>query len=332
MASQRIRSRPEEGRKGGRMNSACRPGALHTAFNMLALSWIIISELLLSAHCLKDLKIFVPEAVLMGNAATLSCQYDLEQAALYAVRWYFGQEEFYRYVPREAKPTFVFAVAGINVDLANSDATSVTLKGVTRELSGSYQCEVSEDAPLFHTEIRSAYMQVIELPKDDPVLQVDKKVIGVNDYLKAVCTVGPSYPPANITWNINGNQIRRTPLQSISQDSYDGSTTHSALEIHANSQALQGFFETKYQHSVNLQCVVTIRHMYHKVVAQRIGLNAAPPTTISPNLLGLEGSKRYANGDPDNSALTGASQRCCICCGSFGAVSLAIFTLAMAHL
>jgi len=40
------------------------------------------------------------------------------QAALYAVRWYFGQEEFYRYVPREAKPTFVFAVAGINVDVS----------------------------------------------------------------------------------------------------------------------------------------------------------------------------------------------------------------------
>uniref|UniRef100_A0A6P4EDH3 Uncharacterized protein LOC108041226 n=1 Tax=Drosophila rhopaloa TaxID=1041015 RepID=A0A6P4EDH3_DRORH len=75
MASQRIR--PEEGRR----MSACRPGALHTAFNMLALSWIIISELLLSAHCLKDLKIFVPEAVIMGNAATLSCQYDLEQVS-----------------------------------------------------------------------------------------------------------------------------------------------------------------------------------------------------------------------------------------------------------
>lgn len=156
----------------------------------------------LPAHCLKDLKIFVPEAVRTGNSATLSCQYDLEQvsdtslrssihqksrksrtvrasdtgrgnntdivvggmlnyynclhfvlpsspclpslidascgalsrihsgfslthlpsvlsqAALYSVRWYFGQEEFYRYIPREAKPTFVFAVSGINVDVS----------------------------------------------------------------------------------------------------------------------------------------------------------------------------------------------------------------------
>lgn len=50
-------------------------------------------------------------------------------------------------------------------------------------------------------------MQVIELPKDDPAMQVDKKVIGVNDNFKAVCTVGPSYPPANITWYINGRKV-----------------------------------------------------------------------------------------------------------------------------
>lgn len=93
------------------------------------------------------------------------------------------------------------------MQLTNSDATSVTLKGVTRDLTGSYQCEVSEDAPLFHTDIRSAHMQVIELPKDDPAMQVDKKVIGVNDNFKAVCTVGPSYPPANITWYINGRKV-----------------------------------------------------------------------------------------------------------------------------
>ncbi|CAD6994102.1 unnamed protein product [Ceratitis capitata] len=54
----------------------------------------------------------------MGNAATLSCQYDLEQAALYSVRWYFGTEEFYRYVPKETPPTLVFPVSGINVDVS----------------------------------------------------------------------------------------------------------------------------------------------------------------------------------------------------------------------
>lgn len=40
------------------------------------------------------------------------------QAALYSVRWYFGAEEFYRYVPKESPPTLVFPVSGINVDVS----------------------------------------------------------------------------------------------------------------------------------------------------------------------------------------------------------------------
>ncbi|TMW46017.1 hypothetical protein DOY81_008902 [Sarcophaga bullata] len=221
-------------------------------FNWFVSIWIIISDISSNADCLKDLKIFVPDAVIMGNAATLSCQYDLEQAALYSVRWYFGTEEFYRFVPKETPPTLVFPVSGINVDLTNSDATSVTLKGVTRELTGNYQCEVSEDAPLFHTDIRSAHMQVIELPKDDPTMQVDKKVISANDNFKAVCTIGPSYPTANITWYINGRKVFKTPFQRITQDTYEGSATYSSLEIYPHSQVLQGFFQAvpKYQTSI----------------------------------------------------------------------------------
>ncbi|KNC30756.1 hypothetical protein FF38_11772, partial [Lucilia cuprina] len=279
-------------------------------FNWFVAIWIIISDISLNADCLKDLKIFVPDAVIMGNAATLSCQYDLEQAALYSVRWYFGTEEFYRYVPKESPPTLVFPVSGINVDLTNSDATSVTLKGVTRELTGNYQCEVSEDAPLFHTDIRSAHMQVIELPKDDPTMQVDKKVITANDNFKAVCTIGPSYPSANITWYINGRKVYKTPFQRITQDTYEGSATYSSLEIYPHSQVLQGFFQAvpKYQTSILLLCEVSILHVFHKNVQQRLMLSIGPPTTISPNLLGLEGSK-HLNGDPDNSALTGGATR-----------------------
>lgn len=88
---------------------------------------------------MRELKIFVPEAVIMGNAATLSCQYDLEQvlsktiffstnfifvnfiitqAVLYSVRWYFEGEEFYRYVPKESPPARVFPVSGISVDVS----------------------------------------------------------------------------------------------------------------------------------------------------------------------------------------------------------------------
>lgn len=50
-------------------------------------------------------------------------------------------------------------------------------------------------------------MEVIELPKEEPIMQVDKKIISSSDSFKAVCTVGASYPPANITWFINGRRV-----------------------------------------------------------------------------------------------------------------------------
>ncbi|CAG9834270.1 unnamed protein product [Diabrotica balteata] len=43
-----------------------------------------------------------------------------------------------------------------------SDAHNVTLMSVGRNISGLFQCEVSADAPLFHTQIMSAPMTVAE--------------------------------------------------------------------------------------------------------------------------------------------------------------------------
>jgi hypothetical protein len=42
-----------------------------------------------------------------------------------------------------------------------SDARNVTLIDVQKQLTGFYKCEVSADAPLFHTEIKSASMTVV---------------------------------------------------------------------------------------------------------------------------------------------------------------------------
>ncbi len=52
-------------------------------------------------------------------------------------------------------------------------------------------------------------MQVVELPNEDPFMQIDKKVLGSNDSFKASCTVGKSYPSANITWYINDRKVSR---------------------------------------------------------------------------------------------------------------------------
>lgn len=67
---------------------------------------------------LKDLNVKVPEAVAVGDTVTLSCDYDLENAALYSIRWYFDADEFYRYVATENPPGVGFPSNELDVDVS----------------------------------------------------------------------------------------------------------------------------------------------------------------------------------------------------------------------
>ena len=60
----------------------------------------------------------MPEAVAVGDTVTLSCDYDLENAALYSVRWYFDTEEFYRYVTKEQPPGRIFNAHELEVEVS----------------------------------------------------------------------------------------------------------------------------------------------------------------------------------------------------------------------
>lgn len=64
------------------------------------------------------MQIRVPEAARAGSTVTLACDYDLEQAALYTIKWYRGDEEFYRFVPKESPPSRVFPMPAVNVDVS----------------------------------------------------------------------------------------------------------------------------------------------------------------------------------------------------------------------
>nr|CAH7747928.1 unnamed protein product [Callosobruchus chinensis] len=85
---------------------------------MILLPQINIIRSISDTHALKDVKIKVPEAVRHGDTVTLSCDYDLESAALYTIKWYRDDEEFYRYIPKESPPVQVFPVPHLYVDVS----------------------------------------------------------------------------------------------------------------------------------------------------------------------------------------------------------------------
>lgn len=65
------------------------------------------------------MRLNIPRAVRVGHSVILGCEYDLEGAALYSVKWYRNSEEFYRYVPKEEPPFRVFNLPGLQVDVSN---------------------------------------------------------------------------------------------------------------------------------------------------------------------------------------------------------------------
>lgn len=70
---------------------------------------------------LKDVSVTVPQAVVVGDSVALHCRYNLEGEPLYTVKWYKGQSEFYRYLPKELPNTQVFPLPGINVDVSTNN-------------------------------------------------------------------------------------------------------------------------------------------------------------------------------------------------------------------
>uniref|UniRef100_A0A6P7GU53 Uncharacterized protein LOC114342317 n=1 Tax=Diabrotica virgifera virgifera TaxID=50390 RepID=A0A6P7GU53_DIAVI len=91
--------------------------------------------------------------------------------------------------------------------LVNSNSTRVTLKKVERDTAGKFKCEVSADAPLFHTDIRTAELIVADVPEDGPVLRTEAQKVAPGEKIKANCTTPGSYPTMNISWFANNIEV-----------------------------------------------------------------------------------------------------------------------------
>lgn len=98
-----------------------------------------------------------------------------------------------------------------SLQMRKSNSHNVTIRALTRNHTGLYQCEVSADAPLFHTLTKSAQMQIAVMPETEPEINIygvatredNKRHINYGDQLKASCIAGPSNPPVNFTWRVN---------------------------------------------------------------------------------------------------------------------------------
>lgn len=209
---------------------------------------------------LRNVSVIVPAAVSPGDTVTLQCSYDLEGDELYTVKWYKGRQEFFRYVPKELPHTLVFPLPGVNVDVSESGAYKVVLRDVQLELSGKYRCEVSADAPSFHTEVVTTHLHVAYPPEGDPKLQLEKTRYAVGETLRGNCSSPASSPPTNLTWFVNGEMTnasfwKQDPVRR--DDPQSRTVTTIGLEMDMEST---NFLSGR----LRVQCVATLFQLYRE--------------------------------------------------------------------
>ncbi|CAK9795268.1 hypothetical protein ANTPLA_LOCUS306 [Anthophora plagiata] len=228
---------------------------------------------------MKDLTINVPAVVRSGDTVTLSCHYDLEGLPLYTIQWFLEDTEFYRYLPERDPPYSTFDVDGIHVNVSKSNTHDVTLMDVTRKLTGTYKCEVSAGSPSYHTDIKRARMEVVDAPKTDPMIGIEKERIAVGELLRANCTTGSSRPASAITWKLNGNLIAndsmvyRTRHLAIPQDD-DSQVSKSTIDFKVTNDMFQSG-------RLRLRCTVSIADVYQKSTDVEISEDAPRIASIT---------------------------------------------------
>ncbi|XP_014251304.1 uncharacterized protein LOC106667703 [Cimex lectularius] len=219
---------------------------------------------------LRDVKVTVPEAVRLGQHAVLSCSFQLDGESLYTVKWYKGGREFFRYTPKENPSLKIFSMPGLGEeDIAKeySNATHVWLKNVTQNMTGNYDCEVSADAPSFHTAVMSAHMHVVDPPHGRPILIGLKARYRLGDIITANCTSPKSRPAANLTWVLNGKSVDRKHVKQYRKAVEDDlEMTILTIRMQAKSSHFPGG-------TMKLKCTASFHSLYWQTTEKAADLD-----------------------------------------------------------
>ncbi|XP_019754589.2 uncharacterized protein LOC109533651 isoform X1 [Dendroctonus ponderosae] len=212
---------------------------------------------------LRNVQALIPQAAKLHDSLIFRCEFDLEGEPLYTVKWYKGPMEFFRYVPNEDPKMQIFPVSNIQVDLSRSSLNEIVLLDVEQEATGRYKCEVSTDAPNFYTTASSAFLYVVDVPEEDPIMDINKDQSGHTNVIRANCTTPPSYPAMNVTWYINGIKVKETGRKSVSLDplyAYSKNRRSPYMTIsYLEKEIDENIFQSG---AIKVQCISTLFNLY----------------------------------------------------------------------
>ncbi|XP_044737116.1 uncharacterized protein LOC123299040 isoform X2 [Chrysoperla carnea] len=247
----------------------------------------ILLEMLLIYHlkvfevrCLRGMRIRAPSTVLSGQPINLACEYDLMRTPLYSIKWYHDEQEFFRFVPKEDPPGQAFIVdPAIIVDIEKSNAHEVHIPTSQRSLSGTYKCEVTADAPLFHTDIKSANINVFEIIPTNGVPEVytDHNDVAPGQTVHFTCRTPLFNIQPNITWYIQNEKIHGTSAFDPMVTSIEESFVHKGMYSTRSDLNLNLEFK---EEEIQITCSVTLFDIYNKSSSLKLRALSPPPAPI----------------------------------------------------
>lgn len=159
----------------------------------------------------------MPRIAISDDSVDLRCTYELDNEALYSIKYYRDGQEFYRFIPRDPRPVRIFPRRGLRVEQTAHFHNWIRLLGVTKDTGGVFKCEVSLEGS-FETYSDEVQLSVQEAPKDRPELIYQMNQGGVVQF---TCK-SPRAIKGRFTWIINGRSYLEEDVdESVSVLDYD---------------------------------------------------------------------------------------------------------------
>ncbi|XP_053678395.1 uncharacterized protein LOC128728774 [Anopheles nili] len=166
-----------------------------------------------------NVQLVVKKYVERGSAVALYCENDVLPDILYKVTFLKEDSKIFEYIKGRSPPYRNFSIAGAEIDWKKVTPSTLTLKNVDYDASGSYYCEVSTDTPIFTKASNDEMLHVMLPQKGPPTIEFAKKQLYYGDMLIANCTTSRARPPPHITWLINGKQVDDSHVRQLHHNS-----------------------------------------------------------------------------------------------------------------
>ncbi|KZC10122.1 hypothetical protein WN55_01105, partial [Dufourea novaeangliae] len=191
-------------------------------------------------------QLIAPYYATYGSTVVLHCNHSVPDAFLHKVEFMKDDKKILQYI-KDRKPPFVeWRVDGANMEYLEN-GTTIKLKDVRFETSGSYSCQVSMTTPIYTEASEPVQMKVIVPQTENPKITFKKSMYVVGESLEANCTSSAAHPVPHLTWYINDKEVDITLVNHYphtrQKDQLMSATAKLMIEVSALHAGENGYLE-----------------------------------------------------------------------------------------